>query len=85
MPRDVEAAAANCENVHLFSIDDLKTIIQQNLRGREHAADKAHEMIKQRSQDYMTWLNSLDLVATTIRAYRKQVENFMRNGIKQSI
>ena len=61
--------------MNLFSIDDLKQTIQQNLRGREHAADKAYEVIKQRSQEYMKWLDSLDLVATTIRAYRKQIED----------
>lgn len=75
VPRDVEPNVAECKNVHLYSIDDLKEIIQQNLQGREHAAEKAREIIKQKSQEFMTWLNSFDMVATTIRAYRKQIED----------
>jgi glutamyl-tRNA reductase len=74
VPRDVAPEVATSANVQLFSIDDLKTIIQHNLQGREHAADKAREMIKQKSQDFITWLDSENLVATTISAYRRQIE-----------
>lgn len=75
MPRDIDINVSECEHVFLYSIDDLKETIQQNVRGREHAAEKADEMIKQKSFDFMIWLTSLDKVATTIRAYRKQVED----------
>lgn len=74
VPRDVDESAATLPNVQLYSIDDLKMIIQQNRHGREHAAEKAHEMIRKKSHDFMAWLNSLDEVATTIRAYRQQIE-----------
>ncbi len=75
VPRDVEASAAELESIQLYSIDDLKTIIQQNLQGREHAAEKAREMIKQKCGDFIAWMNSLDMAAMTIRAYRKQIED----------
>jgi glutamyl-tRNA reductase len=75
VPRDVEMNVAELENVSLYSIDDLKEIIQKNLQGREHAALKAREVIKQKSHEFMVWLNSLDMVAVTIRAYRKQIED----------
>lgn len=74
VPRDVEPAVANMDSVRLYCIDDLRAIIQKNLQGREHAADKAREMIEKKSHDFMRWLNSLEKVATTIRAYRRQVE-----------
>ncbi|MCC2666961.1 MAG: hemA [Gammaproteobacteria bacterium] len=75
VPRDIEPTAAELSHIRLHSIDDLKFIIQQNIRGREHAADKAREMIKEKSQDLMIWISSVAIVATTIRAYRKQVED----------
>lgn len=78
VPRDVEPTVAELNHIHLHSIDDLKAIIQKNLRGREHAANKAREMVKQKSQDFVIWLNSLEMVATTIRAYRRQVEDLCR-------
>jgi glutamyl-tRNA reductase len=85
VPRDVETAAGELEQVKLYSIDDLKGIIQKNMRGREHAADKAREVIKQRTEDFMAWLHSLDLVATTIRAYRKQIENLCESELSKSL
>ncbi len=75
VPRDIDIRVSECEHVSLYSIDDLKDTIQQNVSGREHAAEKAHEMIEQKSLEFMIWLTSLDKVATTIRAYRKQVED----------
>ncbi len=74
VPRDVEPSVTEFDSVHLYCIDDLKAIIHQNLQGREHAADKAREMIAKKSHDFMMWLNSLEKVAVTIRAYRRQVE-----------
>jgi len=85
VPRDVEASAAVLPNIKLHSIDDLKSIIQKNMRGREHAADKAREVIKQRTHDFMAWLHSLDLVATTIRAYRKQIEDLCEGELSKSL
>lgn len=75
VPRDVEANVAELQNIFLYSIDDLKNMIQHNLHGREHAAEKAVQVIKQKSDEFVAWLNSLDQVAMTIRAYRKQVED----------
>jgi glutamyl-tRNA reductase len=78
VPRDVEVTVGDCEKVHLYSIDDLKVNIQQNSRDREHVANKAREMIAQKSQQFLIWLNSLDKVAKTICAYRKQIEDLCR-------
>jgi glutamyl-tRNA reductase len=74
VPRDVDVTVGELAAVRLYCIDDLKSIIQHNLRGREHAADKAREVIIQKTSDFMAWQKSLDLVAVTIRAYRSQVE-----------
>jgi glutamyl-tRNA reductase len=75
VPRDVDPQVGELPFVQLYCIDDLRDIIQHNKRGREHAAEKANEMIQQKSREFMTWTQSLDKVATTIRAYRKQIED----------
>jgi glutamyl-tRNA reductase len=75
VPRDIEAQVAELVDVQLRCIDDLKTIIQHNMRGREHAADKATEVIQQKATDFIAWLRSVDMVAITIRSYRRQIED----------
>ena len=42
----MEVSAAELTKLSLFCIDDLKEVIQRNLRGREHAAVKAREVIE---------------------------------------
>jgi glutamyl-tRNA reductase len=74
VPRDIEAEVADLVFVNLYCIDDLKQIIQHNLQGREHAAEKAQQVISQKSIEFMTWLKSFDLVSLTISSFRKQVE-----------
>jgi len=84
VPRDVEASVAEIETVKVFCIDDLKTIIQHNLQGREHAADKAREVIQQKTQDFIAWIHSFEAVATTISAYRKQIENICQSELEKA-
>lgn len=75
VPRDVEESVADLENVQVYCIDDLKLIIQHNVRGREHAAEKAREVIQKKSQEVFSSIKSLEVVGTTITAYRRQIEN----------
>lgn len=84
VPRDIDAAVAEIENVHLYCIDDLKAIIETNRKGREHAADKAYEMILRRSAEFMQSLQSHDKVTHAIRTYRGQVEDICRTELMKS-
>ncbi|OGT42897.1 MAG: glutamyl-tRNA reductase [Gammaproteobacteria bacterium RIFCSPHIGHO2_12_FULL_37_34] len=78
VPRDIESSVAEIEGVHLFCIDDLKTIIENNRQDREHATNKVREMIDQKSIECMGELQSIDHVQDTIRVYREQIEALCR-------
>lgn len=73
VPRDIEPEAAEVPNVHLFSIDDLKEMVQANKLNRQHAANKAEEMIAQLSEHFFHEFKNPESSAT-IRAYRNKVE-----------
>lgn len=62
VPRDVESAAGELEDVYLYSVDDLNEVIQANLRSREQAALKAEEIIDTQVLHFINWLNSLDTI-----------------------
>jgi len=80
VPRDIDPAVAELP-VNLFCIDDLKSIIEKNRQGREHAADKAREVIRQKSAAFITEMKALDKVAYTIRAYRGQIEEICQTEL----
>ena len=73
VPRDIEPEVGDLEDVYLYSVDDLKDVIRDNIQSRKHAAELAEEIIDTQVTRYMDWLNSLDAVSA-IRALRNQAE-----------
>jgi glutamyl-tRNA reductase len=73
VPRDIDPAVADLDDVYLYTVDDLKDIIRENLRSREAAAEQAEEIIDHQVEHFMAWLRAQDSVAS-IRALRQQAE-----------
>jgi glutamyl-tRNA reductase len=46
VPRDIEPAVAELEDIYLFSIDDLQQLVDENRQQRETAAHGARELIE---------------------------------------
>lgn len=84
VPRDVEPDAGQVEGVSLYCIDDLKLLIEKNRQGREHAAEKAREMIEQKSLACIAQLQTLDQIADAISAYRSQIETLCRIELEKA-
>jgi glutamyl-tRNA reductase len=59
-------------------VDDLKDIIEENVRQREDAANDAQEIIEAGSADFMRQLRTLDAV-NTLKAFRQHAE-VIRDG-----
>jgi glutamyl-tRNA reductase len=60
VPRDVEPSTAEIEDVYLYTIDDLREIIDDNLRSRREAAREAEAMIELSVEHFMGWWRALD-------------------------
>ena len=61
VPRDIDPAVAEIEDVYLYTIDDLRQVIDENLRGRREAARDAEAMIELSVEHFMGWWRALDL------------------------
>lgn len=73
VPRDIEAEVAQLNDVYLYTIDDLKQVVHENLQSRHDAAREAEKIIDTKVVDFMQWVKSLDAVPT-IRALRETVD-----------
>ncbi len=73
VPRDIDPVAADLDDVYLYTVDDLKDIIQENLRSRQAAAAQAEEIIDSQVEHFMAWLRMQDS-AVSIRALRQRAE-----------
>ena len=74
VPRDIEPEVGDLDDVYLYTIDDLKDVIQDNMHSRQKAAQQAEEIIDTQVTHFMDWLGSLDAVST-IRALRNQAQS----------
>lgn len=84
VPRDIEVEVGEMDDVYLYSVDDLKNLVQENLRSRQDAAIQAEKIIDTQAQEFMNWLSSLDAVST-IRALRGQAEQIQKDVIQKGL
>ena len=84
VPRDIEPEAGELEDVYLYTVDDLREVIEENLRNRQEAAVQAEEIIDTHVLNFMEWLNSLDAVST-IRALRGQAVQIQTTVVEAAL
>jgi glutamyl-tRNA reductase len=70
VPRDIETEVADLSDVYLYTIDDLKDVVHENLQSRLQAAREAENIIDTQVTRFMRWLKSLEAVPK-IRALRE--------------
>jgi len=74
VPRDVEPEVGKLDDIYLYTVDDLHSVIEENLKSRQKAADQAEELVDVQVDEFMGWLKSQDALHT-VRAYRSKAEN----------
>ncbi|HSC71790.1 MAG TPA: glutamyl-tRNA reductase [Candidatus Methylomirabilis sp.] len=72
-PRDIDPACNEVDNVYLYNIDDLQSVVDANLKERQREAERAEAIIEREVGVYLTWLRSLDVVPTIV-SLRQRVE-----------
>ncbi|MEM8562412.1 MAG: glutamyl-tRNA reductase [Pseudomonadota bacterium] len=73
VPRDIEPQVGDLRDIYLYSVDDLREIVEQNMLNRHQEARKADQIINQgiaQFMEEMRSLTSLDLV----KDYRRMAE-----------
>jgi len=73
LPRDVEAAVGELDNVYLYDLDDLRAAAAANLERREENVPAAQEIIAQESQKYWDWVAGLAAVPV-VRSFREEMD-----------
>ena len=73
VPRNVDPAIHKIENVFLFDIDDLESVVESNLEGRRQSALQAEEIIEEEVQKFVQ-ARAADQVGPMIHALRRQFE-----------
>lgn len=84
IPRDVEAAVGELQDVYLYTLDHLQQAIDENLSERQQAAAEGLEMIDAALDAWKLRMRegrALDLV----KSYRKQVDAVSQQSLKRAL
>jgi glutamyl-tRNA reductase len=81
VPRDVEPAVSELEDVYLYTVDDLQGVVDENLKAREEAATQARRIIDVEVIRFAQTLKTRG-AAPTIRSVRNRAED-IRVGVSE--
>jgi glutamyl-tRNA reductase len=84
VPRDVDPRVNQIDNVYLYDIDDLQSVVEANIRERQREAKVAEDIINKEVNQFCNWLKRLD-VAPTIVALRKALEDVRRKEVDKAL
>ena len=80
LPRDVEPSCAEIEQVFLYNIDDLRSIVRENLARRQSQVDRAELMVTEEVDRFMKWLRSRAAIPTVV-ALRRRFEDIRQSEL----
>jgi glutamyl-tRNA reductase len=82
MPRDVEAAAGEIEQVFLYNIDDLQATVRENLARRASEVARAETIVGEEVEKFAGWLRSRGAIPTVV-ALRQRFETIRRSELER--
>ena len=84
VPRDIEEEVSQLDDVYLYTVDDLQSVIEENLQSRRAAAEQAENMVVTEVDNFMAWLRAQDHMAT-IRHYRARTEQMRQEVLDKAL
>jgi glutamyl-tRNA reductase len=82
LPRDVEAAVGDLDQVFLYNIDDLQAIVQENLSRRSAELARAEAIVEEEVVRFMAWVQSREIIPTVV-ALRQRFEAIRRAELER--
>ncbi|MEI8173597.1 MAG: glutamyl-tRNA reductase [Deltaproteobacteria bacterium] len=83
VPRDIDPAAGDIDNVYLYNIDNLQDIVDENMKNRRNEGEKAEAVIEEEVAKYLEWYNALEVVPTIV-SLRQKLEAIVKGELARS-
>ncbi|RUM44550.1 MAG: glutamyl-tRNA reductase [Hydrogenimonas sp.] len=82
VPRDIDVIRD--QRVHIYAVDDLQEIVNNNLALRQEQARKAYEIVGRYTVDFFRWLQSL-MIDPLIKEIRLQAKDAAIAEVKRAV
>ncbi|MBI3753766.1 MAG: glutamyl-tRNA reductase, partial [Deltaproteobacteria bacterium] len=84
VPRNIDPAVNNIDNIYLYNVDDLQGVIEANLKERAKEAKEAEAIIGEEIEKFYRWVKSLDVVPTIV-ALKKKLEEVRKGEMEKAL
>lgn len=84
VPRDIESNVSELEQVHLYNVDDLQTLIKEGMDKRRSAANQAEQLIEHELNNYIMWHRSLK-AKSVICNYRDTMQHLAQQEMQRTL
>lgn len=83
VPRDIEPEVGDISDAYLYSVDDIRDVIEDNVKSRAQAAEQATVIIERGVEEFQKQLRALSAVAT-LRAFRSQADEIRQQELDKA-
>ena len=84
VPRDIETEVGELNDIYLYTVDDLQSVIDHNLDSRRRAAEIAETMISKETNVFVNWLNAQQQMTPVIQ-YREQLTSIKQEVLDKAL
>ncbi len=84
VPRDIEQEVGELNDIYLYTVDDLQSVIDHHLDSRRRAADIAETMITKETEVFLSWLNAQQQMTPVIQ-YREQLASTKQEVLDKAL
>lgn len=84
VPRDVDPKVSELENVYLYDIDALQTVVQGNLKERQREAEEAERIVAEELREVLQGERALGVVPT-IKLLRERAQDAARKEVERTL
>lgn len=84
VPRNIEGEVAELEDIYIYTLDHLQSIVTENFSDRVQAAKEAEKIVDIQTARFMRHLRALQAV-DAIKTFRDKINNLQRHELARAL
>jgi len=84
VPRDVDPASAELDNVYLYNVDDLEQVVNEHIVARRKEIEQCMAMVERSVEQFARWLYSL-AADPTIASMAKELDTIRERELEKTL